>query len=458
VAIIRAGVDPSVLLPLTNDAADRLSAVQDFELDDGPADLAAALRLADRVALAAGDYGQILVVTDRDPEVDTNTPQVLLPVGMPADTVAITSFAARRVPDAGGEYAVRCEVAAFTSRESRARLTIVDGDVPLLDRPISLQPNQRLVVEADGFSNERAQLRATLTEIDITGHRDALASDDDAFAVVEPLEPLRVLLVSAGNTFLEGALALHPGLSVDAAEPSVLASGSAALAGFDALVLDGLALPATVSHPAVLTFAAPSSEEPLRRPRITASMASHPALGGARLSATRIDSATPLPDRGAQVLLRAGRHALATARDDGAARSVSYGFALTDSDVVQTEAFPLMLHHGIAWVAREGSAVPLPSRLGTAVVATGDDVLLAPTGEAVPSGELPRVAWAGFYQLGERPVAVSATEHAKLLPTGGSGGTFAVTRSLPPLATVLAIVLALLMLLEWTLIHRGRLE
>src|SRR5690606_13993704 len=137
VAVVRAGMRPETLLALTEDPADLDRALADFELDDGPADLAGALRLADRIVTVSGDAGQILLVADRDVEQETSATRVLIPVGVPSDTVAIRDFSARRDPLAAGEFVAAVQVRSFSSREASARLTIMDGEVPLLDRRVT---------------------------------------------------------------------------------------------------------------------------------------------------------------------------------------------------------------------------------------------------------------------------------------------------------------------------------
>jgi hypothetical protein len=80
VAVVRAGIDPSVMVPLTDNAADLDRAFEGFRLDDGPADLAAAVKLADGIVRQSGDTGQILVIADALSETPTYAPQTLAPL------------------------------------------------------------------------------------------------------------------------------------------------------------------------------------------------------------------------------------------------------------------------------------------------------------------------------------------------------------------------------------------
>ncbi|UJR84709.1 vWA domain-containing protein [Sandaracinus amylolyticus] len=469
VAVVRAGMRPSVLLPITDDAADLQRALTGLALDDGPSDLPAAIALADTIlaehgALEAG-VGQILVVADEGVEVATRAPIVVLPVGTAAHTVAITSFSARRVPEAVGEYAVRCEVSAFTAGRARARVVIRDGDVTILDERVEIAPHTSEVLEAGGFSSARAELVAELHDIELASGEDGFEGDDRAYAVVDALEATRVLLVSDGDRYLEAALAAHPGLDVDVMAPAAITGTSTAdLARYHALVLDGVTLPSGVAHGAQLIFAPPARGalrvgNSISRPRITATLATHPALDGLRLDATRVTRATALiAEPSDQVLLRSGGHALGIARQLPRGRLVAFGFGTEDTDLVRGEAFPLLVHSSLRWVADRAEPTPLARRVGGPLVADSGHAVRDPDGETITSGVVPEVARAGIWHVGDRAVAFSSVDHASPLAAGATGGRFAARSTWPPLALMIAGALVALLLLEWALLHRGRLE
>jgi hypothetical protein len=458
VAVVRAGMRPSVLLPLTEEPGDLERALGTFDLDDGPMDLPAALDLADGIVLRSGEAGQILVVADREADHATRTSQVLVPVGAPADSLAITGFSARRDPTAAGEYLVRCEVGSLTSRRASARLRILDGVVPLVDRRVRLGPGRTLAFEAQGFSAARAELTARLSEIELAGARDALALDDVAYATVPPLAPLSVLYVTGGgNPWLDAALAVHPTARV---ERAAALPDAATLAAYDVVLLDRRPLP--VPHPSVVAFrppAAPMAVSPAAAPRLSAALQSHPVLRGLRLDGVRIRGSDRYQtDPGDQVLLRSGGDALAVARERDERRTVLFGLDLGQTDLVEREAFPLLLHHALRWAAAVRDEVPLPRSLGAPIPAADATLVLGPDGEAVGPSELAAVRQQGLYQVGDRAVAVSGAEHARRLPAGATGGTFRRRDPLPPLAVLVALGLLALMLVEWALLHRGRLS
>ena len=84
---------------------------------------------------------------------------------------------------------------------------------------------------------EGTRLEARLRPPQGDGSVDALAVDDRAFALLPPRTKQRVLLVSAGNLFLEGALLLDENLAVTKIAPN--AYDPADTARFDAVIFDG---------------------------------------------------------------------------------------------------------------------------------------------------------------------------------------------------------------------------
>jgi hypothetical protein len=482
VTIVRAGMRPSVILPITEHSGDLEAALTRLETDDGPSDVRAAVALADQIVIersriAAAEagmavngtpiLGQILLVTDRDVELATEAPLVTLPVGNEVDTLAITSFAARRVPAAVGEYAVRLELENFSSRTARARIHVRDGEVDLLNERVTLSPHEHRVLEAGGFSSRRAELTAALETIGIDGSADGFSGDDRAVAVVEALDATRELLVTEGDRYLEAALGSHPGLDVQIIAPSGIATAtSASLSRFHAIVLDHASLPPGVEHRAVVLFAPIGGREvgvarTLTRPRVTGTLASHPVLDGLRFEDVGFDRASALTERaGDQVLLRSLQHVMALARETRRGRLVAFGFATADTDLVRREAFPLLVHAALRWAADRGEGSPLARPVGQTVLVEAGEEVTGPDGEVIEvrGGEIPEITRAGLYHVGERSLAFGATRHAGPLRSGSTGGRFVAESQLPPLAVIIAAALLALMMLEWFFLHRGRLE
>lgn len=488
VAVVRAGIRPRVLVPLTTRATDIDRAVRDLALDDGVADLRAAIALAERVIEHSGQGGRIVVLADhavpRDDATTTTTaaaaararPRVPIYfglVGAPAETVGITAFNVRRDPGALGEYSVYTEVRAFTTRPARAHLVIRDRNIVISEEWLALPPGTPVVHHASGFSSAQGEIVARLEDISIGGGvRDALAADDTAYAAVEPLVATRVLLVTpGGNRYLEQVLAANPAVELERTDLAGLTARMntrGGVARFDVVVLDRVAPPAPLDHPAQVLFAPPASYAPvptgnaLHNPRVTAFATDHRVLAGLRFDQVHVRLAYPIaPAADDRVLVRSERNALAIARERRGARLLAIGFELAATDLPRSVAFPLLMHNAITWLARRETAYQSSQRPGEPIRVPGANAtVLLPGGRGADAfgGTFYATERAGIYHARERAVAVSAVDDAGPLVFAGRGRAPDRGGALwPRLAMLVAIALLAVMSVEWILVQRGKL-
>lgn len=473
VAVVRAGVRPSVLVPLTRDSGALARALEGHQLDQGRCDLDAAVALADRIVARrpSGDDGRVVVISDRHPTTTTlSAPlRVISDIGDEGQTVAITAFGARRDPTAMGEYAVYCEVRAFSRGPATATLVIRDLDVTLAEEELELQPGEQVSSRARGFARESSEITATLEEIEIEGAVDALTSDDRAFAAIDPLSRLRVLAVTGGNRYLEGALRLDPAVELEQMTPAELVAdpGAAASGGFDVVVLDGSLDEAALRHPGLLLIAPPERRPQLRIGTslsgavVTEAQSSHPVLEAVDLTGLRLRQArTLLPEPEDQPLFRADRHVLATARDLGGQRRVVLGFDPARTALVERPAYPLMIHNAVVWLANAQRVARSSLEPGQPLIFSGRvaEVEL-PSGEVVEAsgGAFRGTSRTGIYHVDDQPRAISSAALAEpLAAPRGSDVEAPELEAEPPLGLILALVMLALIALEWVLLHRGR--
>ncbi len=471
VAIVRAGVHPEVVVPLTHRGADAERGLQRVETDDGTADLAAAIAVARGIVRGGRTEGRVVVVADRDDFVRANdaaVPVVLVPVGMPGETVAVTAFDARRDPMALGEYYVRTEIRSYSAHAARARLVIRDREVVISDERVTLAPGDTSTHRAHGFSSAQGELSARLQDIEIDGGRDALASDDVAYATVPPVVSSRVLLVTRGNRFLQNALGANPAVELATVDPAGLAARRGEISRFQVIVLDRVAPEPPLDHPAQLIVGASDPRvvrlgPEIQTPRITAFASEHRILAGLRFDQLQIARARVLvPEADDRVIVRSNREALAIARDRDGARVIALGFDTENSDLVQRIAFPLFMHNALVWLDRRerefhswqspGEPIRVPGSLGVA---------LGPSGEAHDvRGALYDTARAGVYHTADRAIAVSAADQAgSLAATEDRHAIHPASRRVrPPVAMLVAAAILALLCIEWVITQRGRLQ
>jgi len=223
---------PRILCPFTSDhktlreAANRLSATS------LPTDFTEAIRLAVELP-AAGFRKAICVVSDggfRPPDgaVPERTDLYYVPVGHSANNAAITAFQSRALPMSPQDYEIMAELRWFGEGGLRTTLELwIDGKVMDV-RPVSIPANG---VRTETFSSLRVAGRKVRAHL---RHNDAFPLDNDAYAVLPDLSPLRVLLVSEGNPFLEAALVSDETVEADRVAPSAYRGTS----HYDVVVFD----------------------------------------------------------------------------------------------------------------------------------------------------------------------------------------------------------------------------
>jgi hypothetical protein len=316
---------------------------------------------------------------------------------------------------------------------------------------------------------------------------DALEADNQAFAAVNPHEPLRVLLVGPGNFYLESVLQALPGVELFKSDS---AADLAQLApGHDVVVIDGVPAPRLPPGNFILVdTVAPGLPfaDSGRVVRPGALRRGRSALvRDVDLAAVRIDEARGIvvraPSKGLQRLFWSPETDLALALIEDDVKLVYLGFDLARSSFPLQAAFPMFMSQSLEWLRPRGDG------LASAHTAAGStQAIHLPAGESRvtvrgPSGAVQTLesrdgtahfdatGQAGIYRYAaggaERYFAVSLTDgeesdvnrrwrpagrQVEARPAGGGG------QSLVPLWPWLLAAALLLLTLEWLVWTRSR--
>lgn len=420
----------------------------------------------------------------------------------PRENVALGHFGVRARPDSPQTLAATGEILNAGAHRQRGEAELsLDGR--LLDvRPFDLGPGERATLSFPALAtntslaNARGWLRLRLRRPpDADGPTaDALAADDEVRAALPAARPLRVLLVSGGNWFLENLLRADAGISFDLLDPAAFRPETAG--NFDAVLLDDLALESlpALSRPDALPSAgnflfirrtpfddpaAPALERPLvadtdpaspllrltdwrvvtlsRAGALPSTGENEPtstpvvAPGGWRLSA-------PVRTTGERPLVLAGERRGGT--DGRTQRLVALPFGLTEGDLPLRVAFPLFMANTVRWLAgadRDDATTPTILRAGdTFALAAGETLWTRPQREVrpvpdpLPAGE--RLDGPGVFQplengfylvrranaatAGDRWLAVNTDDFAvstlNVPPTPSAADTLAVLTTAAP--------------------------
>ncbi len=206
-AIIAAGTEPHVVCGLSGHERTLQKALEDLPATDGPTRAKEAVALA-RNLLGVRPNSSILLVSDGcfdgAEEIVKAADVQLFAVGERTGNVGITRFQVRRsLLDPTG-YQILIEVANAGDEPVECRLEL-DLDDDVVDVvPLKLEAGGRWSQTIDKTSTTGGRLKARLD------HTDALAADNRAWALLPKREPLKVLLVTEPNLFLEKVLEANP--------------------------------------------------------------------------------------------------------------------------------------------------------------------------------------------------------------------------------------------------------
>ena len=406
--VITAGPEVAVPGPLGRDAEPLRRSLEDVAPQPGEADLGRALALA-RSALAGQTGGEILVLTDGalDPAAagalatcaniepvpedmpegsapeDRPIPCRVAAISGPAASVAITAFAARRYPEDREHVEVLAEVHNLGDAPVDVVLDIAADGLSVGKRPLTLAAGERRTEVLRDLDAARTRLVAVLSPG--TGTDPAAlgpAGDDRAHAIVPPLRPFRVALITEGtDLFLEAALlTLQDHIQLTGVGPAKVA-GNPAVDEADLVIIDLGADPLPSPLPArdLVIFdpaRRPDSPSPiaavkeLPRPFLTEQALGHPLLDGVVLKDVNLARGSHLATLpGDQVLLRSLGDPIAVLRresgqDDstGARTLIAFGFDLRQTDLPLRTAFPILVANLVTYFeqSRPGFVASVP--------------------------------------------------------------------------------------------------
>jgi hypothetical protein len=349
--------------------------------------------LASALSLLRGrEEGRIYFLTDGafDPDVDPGSPQVVFRVvGGPARNVAITRFDFRQELAAEDRFQVLMTVRNYTDTPVTVPASVSLDDRMLFRRSLALaaRAEETLVLPFTGRARGQAIGRI---EVD-----DDLAADNRAFAAVNTEDPLRVLLFSRGNFYLESVFEAMPNLELVKRDSPPDEDLARLALGYDVVVFDGVAPPQLPPGSFLLVnTVAPglpfSDSGRLVRPGALVRGQSA-LMRDADLTAVRIDQARRIvldkPVPGLQRLIWSKETDLALALLDDRLKLVYLGFDLTRSNFPLQAAFPLFLSRSLEWLRPRGDGF-----VSTHIVAGSTQTIPLPASEArvtlrMPSGK-----------------------------------------------------------------------
>jgi von Willebrand factor type A domain/Aerotolerance regulator N-terminal len=347
--ILQAAASTEVKQSATSEKAALRRALQACRVTDTPTRLQESLKLSE-VLIQNQQRAEVHLFSDGavgplDEFENSGLPLSYHRVGQGGNNLAIITMDVRPNPENPEQRAIFASVANFSTNAQQSSLELRLDDQLVEVKPLNLGPKETSPqVFIASQTRDVSLFTARLTS------KDDLAADDQASVVSVLPMPIKVLLVSAGNKFLEKALraAAH-------VELIVVAALTDAAPQFDLVVLDNVT-PATWPSGNVLAFhtANPawfSGLSKLEAPPIVGVKNSHPLFRFVSLDNVQVGEslAVQIPSWGTSVI-DAPQHPLAIAGELGRQRIVWIGFDVLQSTWPLRISFPIFVANAVDWL------------------------------------------------------------------------------------------------------------
>lgn len=489
VTVVAGDSTAHVLVSETDERSEALDAIAGITASQLPGDLTDAFALASALAARDAD-SSVVVVTDAGgddlPAVGIGAPIRVVRVGSDEANQAVAALSVAR-RSGGAQLEAFVAVSNPGDTEITRRLELYADDALVDARELTIPAGRR--AEAIVSTVPAA---AGIVEARLAGE-DALDVDDRAFALVPSDAPIRTLIVSRGNTYLEQAFALLPRLEVYAVTPDAyddaMAEAAEAETPYELFVFDRWQ-PAAAPDGAAF-YLAPDADGPwgslgdaIATPGIGGTSVDEPVLRYIDLSTVHIGRARELtlgPGMRAVVSTPGGSPLLGVGRVDGRPTAV-LAFALNESDLPLQVAFPLLVSNlADALVPAQGGLLPPSAALGTPIALALDPAVESvtvsdgATEQLIPltggRGTLPGAERVGIREVHDADGGLLGRVAANLFSPGESDVAPGDAQRIVDLGRVsaatddagttraewwwpIAILVIALLLVEWALFHR----
>lgn len=481
--VISAASRPQAESGFSGDKGELSHAINDIRPRETGTNMRDAVNLA-AALVATRDASEIDIFSDGafPPVTNVNLGKahvVFHPVGKASHNVGIAAVDYRR--SLAGEKKVQVFVTVH-NYDSVGRTFDVElhHDKDLLDaHEVNLAPGAE---DPDIFEIPEPAIPVTLeVRLDV---KDDLAADNRAYLAIAPRKPIKALLVTAGNTFLETGIRVDPNVALSIEEPA----GFRKPDGYDAVIFDGQA-PKTLPEGNYLFVDCMSNHSPadvtgvhegqsLIDPGHTHPVMRYVDFGGDRWT----DMRSGRPRGWAQDLADSESGPAIIAGEKGRMRALWVGFDLdlTHGKFPLTVGYPIFVSNAIRWLAHAEDTTDTQVRTGTPVTldapqGTGSLTVTRPDGSkrdvSVPSrgqaafddtdlvgvyaaagpGGYRRVFAANLADYAESDIMPRRNPDLGGNPPGQVGRRVTVTREIWPW---LALLLLVLLAAEWYAFHR----
>jgi hypothetical protein len=371
VMVIAASARPEAVTGFSSDRSVVSRAVNSLTARQTAANMRDAVNLA-AALVATRDAAQIDIISDGafDPVTGVNLGKahvIFHPVGRRSKNVGITAADYRRNPAGEGTIEVLLALNNFDSQPQTFTVELTHEKSLLDAREVTLPPGGESM---DIFEIPEPQQPLALTaRLDV---KDEFAADNQASLIILPRKPIRTLLVSSGNLFLEKALQADPNVQLS----SVNLAGFAGPEGFDVMIFDRAA-PPKLPEGNYLFVNCGSDQSPAEPGPEAENQTlidpdhSHPTLRYVDFSASRwMRMRRGTPAGWAQELASSESGPAIIAGEKGRMRAlwIGFGLDLNDGPFPLTVSYPIFLTNAVRWLSFSEDTAASQIRTGATIM------------------------------------------------------------------------------------------
>jgi Ca-activated chloride channel homolog len=367
--VLQAGSNTEVKQSPTAEKSALRRAIESTRVTDSPTQLAEALKLA-QTLIQNNPKAEVHLFSDgASPNLNEfenkGLPLIYHQSGTRGANLGIVNLEVRQHPENPAQRAVFTTVANTSSNAMETEVELRLGESLLEMKPLSIGPRQSAPVVFVANQETDGVFTVKLTA------KDDLAADNQASIVSLLPHPVRALLVSGGNKFLEKALKASP--NVELATATTLTEPAK---DYDFVVLDNV-VPAVWPDANVMTFNVSATNwftqvGHIEAPALVDWKAAHPLLRFVNFDNVQVGESlsVPLPPWGISIL-ESPQTPLIVAGEIGRHRVLWIGFDSLQSTWPLRISFPIFIANAAEWLnpasaqaAQMNVKAGMPFRLG----------------------------------------------------------------------------------------------
>ena len=378
-SVISCHTRPIIHTPFTSHQKTLRQAIESIEPTDIKTDLKPAIDLALAVAQTKSNP-EIIILSDfqsiseetltdfqniqsennnaeEDQEQQRNVKLHLVQIGEESDNVAITQFRVRKSIVNAFDYETLLSVLNASDEEKQCSVELYFNDSLFDVRPYTLAPGETKTEIFSNFTFEGGELKAVL---DI---KDALPTDNVAYATLPIRKSITVLLVTEENPFLKNALAVDEKINLTVTTPAEYETSTQ---DYEVVVFDRYS-PTSLGDGNFLFIYPPKSDTPpniglddsvatweigedIETPIITEWERTHPILQHVQLENVLIGMAYEVrPPPSSKVLVRSFDSPVLFVDVSPKKKIVFAAINILESDLPLRIAFPVIMANTITW-------------------------------------------------------------------------------------------------------------